>query len=254
MPSVSPDALSNPRSPAGKASGQRRARMAMYWAVQSPIPGSSCEAPGDRLGVGAGLQVDLLAGRRPERWPGCSRRAAALIPSAVSSDSVGGRQSCRRGAQTVQARERRLDRLAEATRQPAGESRRGPHRDALAQDRAHRQLEAVERPGHAQARATTGDAREPGIGREVRRDHVRPRAQVEEVLQAGQDLRQGRHQRRRQLDRQGVPSRNRLDLEPAPVASDGGRPEVSLIRDLFDSRRRPPARKRNRAFQANGGR
>ena len=108
---------------------------------------------------------------------------------------------------------------------------------ALAQDRSNGHLEAVERAGHAQARATTDDADDPNIGGELRRDDIRARAQVEQVLQAAEDLGQDRHQRRGQLDRQRVPSRDRLDLDPALVGSDSGRPEVSLVGDLFDSGR-----------------
>ena len=57
-----PAALSKTRSPAGKASGQRSARMAMYCAVQSPIPGNACKREAGCNGVGAGLQVKLSAG------------------------------------------------------------------------------------------------------------------------------------------------------------------------------------------------
>ena len=39
-----PSAFCNAMSPAGQASGQRKARMAMYWAVQSPMPGKACRA------------------------------------------------------------------------------------------------------------------------------------------------------------------------------------------------------------------
>ena len=39
-----PSALCSATSPLGKASGQRRARIAMYCAVQSPIPGNSLSA------------------------------------------------------------------------------------------------------------------------------------------------------------------------------------------------------------------
>ena len=171
-PTSPPDALSNPRSPAGKASGQRKARMAIYWAVQSPIPGSAWSSPMTASGSGPGSRS--ISRRATARAMAPDRRGARRRdPQRGQLSFLGGRQSCRRGAQSVQARERRLDRLAEAVREPAGESRRRPHRDALAQDGAHRQLEAVERARHAQARAASDDARQPRIDREVRGDHVR---------------------------------------------------------------------------------
>ena len=150
---VSPDALSKPRSPAGNASGQRSARMAMYCAVQSPIPGSSCKAWVTPSGSGPGCRsicrrVTTRATVRmlPAR--------AALIPSALSSDSAASASRAGDGLRRFKPGERCFDRLAEATRKPPGECRRGSNRDALAQDRPHDQLEAVERPGHAQTRAT----------------------------------------------------------------------------------------------------
>ena len=57
------------------------------------------------------------------------------------------------GKQPRSARRRRPRRAVRRTPRDAAEQRaRGAHRDLLADDRAHRELEAVERAGHAQAR------------------------------------------------------------------------------------------------------
>ena len=212
--------------------------MAIYWAVQSPIPGSSWSFSVTAFRVETGFEVDLSRGDGPGDGPN-ARGSRRGDPQGGQVGFVHGRQSFRRGAQAGQARDRRIDRLAKAVRQPAGKSRRRPHGNALAEDRANRQLEPVERAGHPQSRAASDDAREPRIDGEVSGNHVRPRAQVEKVFQADEDLRQGRHERRRQLDRKCVSSGNRPDTEPSLMTADGGRPAVSLIVDRFDARRRP---------------
>ena len=59
---VSPRALQMPRSVWGKASGQPRARIAMYCAVHSPMPGRSRRPRHRCLHVAACLQADFSFG------------------------------------------------------------------------------------------------------------------------------------------------------------------------------------------------
>jgi hypothetical protein len=57
-----PSALCSATSPAGKASGQRSARMAMYCAVQSPMPGRPSARPRGRH-IGAAVQCSAVVHR-----------------------------------------------------------------------------------------------------------------------------------------------------------------------------------------------
>ncbi len=119
--------------------------MAMYWAVQSPIPGSFLSAlVVGTSGSGPGFEIDLSTGHGLREGPD-GRDAGRDDPQRPQLGLLGGRQSCRRGTQSVQAGIWRLDRLAKTVGQPAGERGRGPNRDALAQDRGT----AISKPSNA---------------------------------------------------------------------------------------------------------
>ena len=225
---LAPDALSNPRSPAGKASGQRKARMAMYWAVQSPIPGNSTSAAAIASGSGPGSRS--ISTRRHGLGDGSDARGTRRgDPERASAQIPCGRQSLRPRAQTVKARNGVSIGSPKRGHQPAGEGRRSPHRHALTQDRAHRQLEAVERARHAQARAP-------------RRRHSRAGRQPRGATRSRRASRSGRRGSSREREPRAKPAssdvasstattlraRDRLDFQPAVMIPDSGRPEVSL--------------------------
>ena len=100
-------------------------------------------------------------------------------------------------------------RLAERGGHPAGQGAGGAHRDLLAEHRAHRRLETVERAGHAQARMRLGEFAEPGA------HLLRLTAEIEQPLQAPQHLRHRSCQRRGQGHRQQRPARYRPHRQPA---------------------------------------
>ena len=163
----------------------------MYWAVQSPRPGYCRSRRDGGVGIGPGWRSSsrrataraMATDRRGPRRGDAQRRQLAVV-------GIG--QALGVGAEPVQAGERRLDRLAEPTGEPAGERRGRSHRDPLAQDRPHRQLEAVEGARDPQARQPVDGPGDPRVPAQVVGDHVRPRRQVEEVLEPGEDLGQGR--------------------------------------------------------------
>ena len=74
------------------------------------------------------------------------------------------------------------ERLAERGGHPAGQGAGGTHRDLLAEHRAHRRLETVERAGHAQARMRLGEFAEAGA------HFLRLAAEIEQPLQPSQHL------------------------------------------------------------------
>ncbi|MDT4820662.1 hypothetical protein FQZ97_538080 [compost metagenome] len=94
-----------------------------------------------------------------------------------------------RGEQAGQAVDGRVDRVAESLDQPRAQRARRSHGDLLAQHRAHRELEAVDRAGHAQPVAV----RKGGMQRGV--DGHRLRVEVEQRACAADDDRQHRGQR-----------------------------------------------------------
>ena len=211
----------------------------MYCAVQSPIPGNLLKRHAvtsrGRARAGDRSLARLTACRDgPDACGAGARRSPApqlRFRGGIANRAGAGLSRFSPGTASRSARRtgRRAARRASLRPAPRRAGPGWPARPA----RSRRTRPARASPG------TGWRAREPGIGSKVRRDHVRPGIQVEEVLQARQDLGQSRHQRRGQLDRQRVPSRDRLDLQPTAVLSDGGRPEVSLIDDLFDAGRRP---------------
>ena len=238
---LSPVALSKTRSPAGKASGQRSARMAMYCAVQSPMPGNACKARGRLHGVGAGSQIKLAAfhglGDQAD-----ARGAAAAIPSDAISAS---------GASAIRAGVAGSADPGPANGVSIGSPNRAASRPAsVVAARTETRWPRIARtvssnpsnaPGTRKPAHRASDASRVGVRREVRGDHVGPGAQVEQALEPRHDLRQCRYQRRGDLDGQRIAARDRLDLQPAAVLSHRRGSQISLIDDLLDSGRRPAA-------------
>ncbi len=99
-------------------------------------------------------------------------------------------------------RARAVDPRTERRGEPARDRGGGRDRDLLAEQRAHRGLETVERPGHAQA----GVRREPrcqrAIAREHAADHVGTCVEVEQRADARDQRHHHRDQRRRELELQ----------------------------------------------------
>ena len=183
-------ARSRPISAAGNASGSRSSRMAMYCAVHSPIPASerNCVMASSRL-------------RRGPKISGSATTAAASDDSAVAP---GVRHADRRQIRLGQSPRRRkhvrqsllesgriVDCLAEARTPVAGEPGRRRHRDLLPENGAHRELEAVPRAGHPQARPSGDQRRQRRVLAEMRADRHRIGGQIEHPANARDDRRQG---------------------------------------------------------------
>ena len=124
------------RSPAPSSRRCRAARAARASVGSSGAPRCSARRPSATARASACSA--LTRWRTMPSWPMTSGSAAA---------SVGGV-----GEQLRQRREGRLDGRAEAVDQPLHQRARGLHRDLLAEDHAHRGLEAVQRPGQPHAR------------------------------------------------------------------------------------------------------
>ena len=152
-PSGAAIARSNPTSAAGKASGSRSSRMAMYCAVHSPIPGSARNfamassrlAPRLKISGSAAMILRQCAGR-PGARAGHAERGQI---GARQSRSADGNRCVRPSPSLACARQWIAVSLHQLAEQLGG----GGHRDLLAEDGAHRELKAVPRAGHAQARA-----------------------------------------------------------------------------------------------------
>ena len=179
-PFVSPIAFSTATSGCGKASGQASARMAMYCAVHGPTPGMRSSAASVSSTGAAGSR------RSAPRATSCARAAMArarepMMPSAAISDGAVAAMRAGRREQAAEPRVRRLDRLAEGAGEAPGDRRRGRHRHLLAEDRAHRDLESVDRAGQAQSRVRLRERAQR------RRDLVGAAREVEEQLHAGEE-------------------------------------------------------------------
>ncbi len=96
-------------------------------------------------------------------------------------------------AETFALLHRRRQRIAKGLYQFAEQFGRGRYRDLLAEDRAHRELKAVPRAGHAQARPRRDQRRQYGIEREMRADRIGIGGEIEHPAHPRDDLRQGRH-------------------------------------------------------------
>ncbi len=189
---ANPDALRNPRSPAGNASGQRMARMATYWAVQSPMPGSLHSAAMAR--GGSGFSASSISP------PAAARANAANALGAGPRDADRGQlrrwnccQVVRRGRQAAQTGRGSFERRRESLRQPTREGRRALDRHLLSEDGPYRQCERIEGARHAQARQAADRARQGGIGDAVerrsrrggRRDRTRRETRANTAASAG---------------------------------------------------------------------
>ena len=91
--------------------------------------------------------------------------------------------------QVGQARARRVaERLTEAGGKPAGQRGGAAHRDLLAEQGAHGDLERVPRPRHAQTGVLRNERAQGAIARELRLDRERIGVEVEESAGARHDL------------------------------------------------------------------
>jgi len=97
-----------------------------------------------------------------------------------------GRDARRSRRQTIQLWKRRRDRITERLDEPAGNRRRGAHRDLLAEDRAQAHLEAIEGAGDANAGISLHGCREPRIPGEMPGDQVRAGVEIEQPADAGE--------------------------------------------------------------------
>ena len=163
-PSPSAIARSRPTSAAGKASGSRISRMAMYCAVHSPMPGRarSVRMASSRLRRGPKMSASSRTVRgqraegrgprpgmpRPTRSRSARRPASGKTWVSPSRPAAGVRHG-----------------LAERGDEAPGQPHRAGDGDLLAEHGAHGELEAV--PG-------AGDA-QPGPGRDQRRERPDPR-------------------------------------------------------------------------------
>ena len=102
--------------------------------------------------------------------------------------------------------------------QPAGERRGAAHRDLLAEDGAHRDLEAVPRAGHAQAGAPPQQPPERGVAAEHAGDGERIAVEVEDVAHAADHAGGVAEQRGRRLHEQRVAVGRRRDLDDADAS------------------------------------
>jgi hypothetical protein len=142
-----------------------------------------------------------------------------------------------------EARIRRFDGIAEGRHEAPGEGRRGLHRDLLPEDRAHRDLEAVDRARKPKPRMGRSELAE----RE--RDLVRPACDVEELLHAREDRGEGAGERgAHDHAKSGVLACGR-DRDPPgerlAAAFHAKRAVVALRIDALDTR--------DRAFLEEGG-
>ena len=190
-PSASASARIRPMSAAGKASGSRSSRMAMYCAVHSPMPGrafsaaiASSEAalgPEDQR-VG-GHRVGQRRQRRGARLAAC-RSAAKSAPASRSGVGKTWVRPSDRAAARAAARRGRATSLA-------ARPRAGDDGDLLAEDGAHGQLEAVPGARHAQARPRGHQRRQGRVLPRCVADRDRVGGQVEHPAHPGDDRRQG---------------------------------------------------------------
>ena len=177
---------------AGKASGSRRARRAMYCAVHSPMPRIGAQ-PGDRLLDRAEGAEQMRVGDRGLGQRGQRRPAR---PGHAERAEIGRGHALRRreGAGQGRAQPRRLRHLGAAESTPAG--RRGcarrDHGDLLAQHGAHRQLEPVPAAGRAQAGPLRHQRRQERVLRQMGADRLDVGAEIEHPAHPGQDAPAGR--------------------------------------------------------------
>jgi len=156
----------------------------------------------------------------------------ALFDDAQFAERIaaGLRQHGGRRKQPGEFRKRCVNGLAEPVHQPLRERARGGHRDLLAEHGAHRELEAVERAGHAQAVAS----RKRVVQHRVDRDRVG--VQVERGAQAVDHLRQHLAQLVAHAQHELATRLIELGQQPAAVAALAdvhaqGLPEAQLVVD-----------------------
>ena len=171
------------RSVAGQASGSAERAHRDVLGGPGPDAGQR-EQPGARLGA-VGARVEHAAGRRPPRRPGRAAHAtrAPVSPRAGPSRSAAASASAV-GNAVVSAPSGSSSGVAVRRDQPAGQRAGARHRDLLAEDRTHRELEPVDRAGHPQARAAPRRAA-PAPGRSASTASIdgRVRVQVEQPAQ-----------------------------------------------------------------------
>ena len=194
-------ARKRPISAAGKASGSRSWRKAMYCAVQSPTPlivtkllhrVFDCDCGQNRSGSArtAAATADRAAAR--------ARGIPSIVRSAFAMDLRAEKARQRSGGPSEW-------RAEAATSLPA--RRGGGDRDLLSEHGAYGQLEAVPSARHPQARPAGDQRGKDRIVRKMRCDRERIGGQVEHPPQARNDVREDGIASETQLDpaRSGVP-------------------------------------------------
>ena len=177
-------------SAAGKASGSRSSRIAMYCAVHSPTPGSW------RSRAMAASRLPLKARRpdrsRPQRQ--APDRAAARAFGMPSAARFARASRAGRGKTCVSpaVANRGSSGIAVLHDEAAGERACAAHRDLLTENGADRELEAVPGAGHPQSRTREHAWREHGVLDELLGDGLRIGAEIEHAAQPRDDRRQRR--------------------------------------------------------------
>ena len=182
-------ARSSPTSAAGKASGSRRARIATYWAVQSPTPGSAVRRamaasrdPSRRNRSGSVAAAAAI----PEIAVARARGMPSWVRSAAATRSGGGKTAdSPSSSPPAPARNGSPCSFDKPTDQPA----RAAHGDLLAEHRPNGQLEAVPCPWHPQAGPGRDQRPEQRIPSEVSRDRSNIRVEIEQPADARHDRR-----------------------------------------------------------------
>src|SRR3989441_1119417 len=128
-------------------------------------------------------------------------------------------------------------RSTEGAYETPGERGRAAYRHLLAEHGAHRQLEGVPRPGHAQPGAAGDERRQLGAPREVVRDPYRVGVEVEEAPRALHDLAQALGARAPDAHHELQLARGRAHRDRARRISERDRPPVGAARDRLDAGR-----------------
>ena len=125
----------------------------MYCAVHGPMPGSvsSAASVASTCAVGSSAARPSID-RARERHDRAGARAAMMPSAAISRWLERGDRAPAAGTGDREPRAASRSRSPNAFGESPGDRRRRLHRHLLAEDRAHRDLEAVDRAGQAQAR------------------------------------------------------------------------------------------------------
>ncbi len=201
----------------GRREGVGVAERAHRDVVCRPLPhaGQRDQRDARRVGVGGGPELEPVRARGGQRGDGATagRGGQADLDEVVAHERGRAREGVRQRAVRLGQR------LAVRPHQPAGQRGGAAHRHLLAEDRAHRDLEAVPGAGDAQAGAAPQQAPEHGVGAERTGDGQRVGVEVEDVAHAAHDAGRVAEQGRGGAHEQRTAVGRRRDLHDADRVS-----------------------------------